>query len=353
MKGSRGLLRWLVKRPWALGAVLAVAIAGVVLGLSLGHKRTSATSQSLGATVRVSRGDITKTVTAYGSVVPKQQYTFTFPGTKIKELKVSVGDRVTQGQVLVQLDSTQEELALLQAERALIEAKAQGVPAVIRERELAYSLAKANLENTTIKAPFPGVVTDITQATSATENWSLTLIDTSELFVEVSVDQLDVPSLKVGQRGIAVIEALSDKTFPVEILKIGGRAITRGSSTVVSVTTKLLQVSPEILVGYTARVEITVASAQNVLRVPISALVRSGRGWTVMKVVDNQAVSQPVTVGITSDLWAEIKSGLQEGDVVLLNPSRTTTTPAQGAMPPQGTTPPAMPGGGFIPPSGP
>ncbi len=339
-----GKLRKNLKRLWVLGIVVVVVV-GITLGIVFGRNRASNTTQSLGTTVRVTRGDITKTVTAYGNVVPKQQYTFTFSGTKLKELKVSVGDRVTQGQVLVQLDSTQEELALLQAEQALAEAKAQGIPALVKQRELAYNLAKANLENTTIKAPFSGVVTDITQAGSATENWSLTLIDTSELFVQVMVDQLDVPSLKVGQRGIVVIEPLSEKTFPVEIVKIGGQAVTRGSSTVVSVMARLLQADPAILVGYTARLEITVASVQNVLRVPISALVRTGRGWAVMKVVDNKAASQEVTVGVTSDLWAEIKAGLQEGDVILLNPRAATTTSTQT------TTPQVMPG--FTPRGGP
>ncbi len=264
---------------------------------------------------------------------------------------MSVGDRVTQGQVLVRLDSTQEELALLQAERALVEAKAQGVPALIRERELSYNLAKANLENTTLRAPFPGVVTEIRQPTAAAENWALSLIDTSELFVEVNVDQLDVPSLKVGQRGIGVIEALSDRTFPVEIVRMGGRAVTRGTTTVVPVTAKLLSTDPAVLVGYTARVEITVASAQNVLRVPVSALVRAGRGWVVMKVAGDQATSQAVTVGITSELWAEIRSGLQEGDVILLNPSRMLATSAATAQPTQPGNPPAMPG--FAPPTRP
>ncbi len=154
---------------------------GITLRLLLPHHQGSSSSQGLGATVRVTRGDITKTVVAYGNVVPKQQYTFTFPGTKIKELKVNVGNRLTQGQVLVQLDSTQEEMALLQAEQAWAEAKAPGCAGGGAQRALAYNLAKVNLENTTIKAPFSGVVTDLTQASLATDNWSLTIIDTGEL----------------------------------------------------------------------------------------------------------------------------------------------------------------------------
>lgn len=336
------------KKVWLILFGVVVVATGLALGITLNSRRSSPAS-SLGATYTVARGDVVRTIVAYGTVVPKQEYTFTFSGAKLKELLVSVGDRVTKGQVLVRLDSTQEELALLQAERALAEARAQGAPALIRERELSYNLAKANLENTTLRAPFSGVVTEIRQPTAATENWSLSLIDTSELFVEVNVDQLDVPSLKVGQRGTAVIEALPDKTFPVEVVKIGGRAVTRGTSTVVPVTAKLLSTDPAVLVGYTARVEITVASAQNVLRIPVSALVRAGRGWAVMKVTGDRAVSQAVTLGVISELWAEIKSGLQEGDVILLNPSRPASTPTpQSSLP----TPPAgMPG--FAPPSGP
>jgi HlyD family secretion protein len=344
MKCVLGMLRRLTKRPWSFLVIALVIGGGIALGLLLARGDGTTQQRGLGATVQVARGDIAQTVIAYGNVVPKREYTFTFAGSRIEELLVSVGDRVTEGQVLVRLDSTQEELALLQAERSLAEAQAQGVPAIIREKELAYNLAKANLENTAIRAQFPGIVTEIKQATTATENWSLTLIDTSELFIEVTVDQLDVPSLREGQRAVAVIEALPDRTWPVEVVKIGGRAVTRGTTTVVSVTARLLAADPSILVGYTARVEITIASATNVLRVPVSALVQAGRGWSVMKVASGQVVAQPVTIGVRSDLWAEIRSGVDEGDVILLNPSTATSTttnqnliqPTPGFMMPPG-----------------
>ncbi len=337
MKRVLSTFRHLLKNRWVVVGVALVACISIALGLLLTRGEGTAQQRALGTTVQVARGDIAQTVIAYGSVAPKREYTFTFAGSRIKELLVGVGDRVAEGQVLVRLDSTQEELALLQAERSLAEALAQGVPAVIREKELARDLAETSLANTIIRAPFPGVVTEIKQATTATENWSLTLIDTSELFIEVTVDQLDVPSLREGQRAVAVVEALPELSWPVEIVKIGGRAVTRGTTTVVSVTARLLRTDPSILVGYTARLEVTIASAMDVLRVPVSALVQAGRGWTVMKVVSGQAVAQPVAIGVRSDLWAEIKSGLDEGDVVLLNPSRTagssaTTMSSPGAV---------------------
>lgn len=328
MTKIRGFLLRLRRRRWWLISGAVVLAGGLAAGLILTRPAGEANPTTLGRTVEVVRGDISQTLTAYGVVAPKQEYTFVFAGDEVEEILVSEGDQVEEGQVLVQLDSTQAELALLQAERALKEAQAEGIPAVIKEKELAYQIAKENYEETVISAPFSGVVTEIDRPSAATENWSLTLIDTSELYVEVEVDQLDVPSLKVGLQGQATIEPLPDRTFPVEIVEIGGMAVERGTSTVVTVRGKLLETDPAILVGYTVELEVVVAEAKDVLMVPISALVESPRGWMAMKVVDGEVVPQPVTIGVTSDLYAEVRSGLSEGDLVLASPTMAPSTQA-------------------------
>jgi len=309
------------RRTWFISSVaIVVIVVGVAVGLTLsrsdGTSKTTANGQAM---VEVVRGDIVQTLTVYGEVVPKEEYTFTFAGDRVDEILVSVGQRVEQDQVLVELDDTQQQLALLQAERALQEARAEGIPAVIREKELSHQIALANYEDATLRAPFAGVVTGINQATTSSENWSLILIDTSELYIEANVDQLDAPDVIVGQTAQAVIEPLPDHTWPVEIVEVGGMAVSKGNSTVVVVTGKLPQADPSILVGYTAEMEISTASAFDVLRVPITCLLESPRGWMVMKVADGQTRPQPVTIGVRSDTYVEITSGLAEGDVVLLN----------------------------------
>ena len=309
------------RRTWFISSVaIVIIVVGVAVGLTLsrsdGTSKTTANGQAM---VEVVRGDIVQTLTVYGEVVPKEEYTFTFAGDRVDEILVSVGQRVEQDQVLVELDDTQQQLALLQAERALQEARAEGIPAVIREKELSHQIALANYEDATLRAPFAGVVTGINQATTSSENWSLILIDTSELYIEANVDQLDAPDVIVGQTAQAVIEPLPDHTWPVEIVEVGGMAVSKGNSTVVVVTGKLPQADPSILVGYTAEMEISTASAFDVLRVPITCLLESPRGWMVMKVADGQTRPQPVTIGVRSDTYVEITSGLAEGDVVLLN----------------------------------
>jgi len=309
------------RRTWYIGSVLIVIIVvGVAVGLMLNRSEVPSTTTANGqATVEVVRGDISQTLTVYGEVAPKQEYTFTFDGDRVNEIPVSVGQRVEQGQVLASLDRTQLELSLLQAERALKEAQAEGIPAVVRERELSYDIALLNYEDATLRAPFAGVVTTIEQATTSSENWRIVLIDTSELYIEASVDQLDAPNVAVGQTAEAVIEPLPNLFWPVELVEIGGMAVSQGNSTTVSVTGKLPAADPSILVGYTVEMEILTAQATNVLRVPISSIIESPRRWMVTKLVDGKPAPQQVTVGVTSDMYAEITDGLEEGDVILLN----------------------------------
>jgi multidrug efflux pump subunit AcrA (membrane-fusion protein) len=306
-------------------------------------------------TFQVSKGDIANSITVYGQVVPKQEYTFTFDGDQVSEILVNVGQRVKPDEVMVKLDSTQKKLAMIRANRELQEAKAEGIPVVIEEKELSYQLAKEEYEDTTIRAPFAGVVTEVNQATKSSEAWSLALINTSELFIQAQVDQLDVPALDTGQKAEAVIEPLPDRTLTVEIVEIGGMAVRSGNSRVVEVKAKLPQPEPSILPGYSAKMDITTASATDVLRVPISSLIKSPRGWMVMKVVDGKPTPQPVAIGVTSDQYAEVKSGLQEGDEVLLYPSvqgqRSGASDDSSEQferrrsPFQGNTAPSFPGG--------
>ena len=119
-------------------------------------------------------------LTVYGKVVPKQQYTYAFAGSQISEIFVSVGQKVEDGQILVKLDNAQEELSMLQAERALQEARVEGIPAIIREKELSSQLAVAAFDATTLRAPFVGVVSRINQATTSHGDWGLEMIDTSK-----------------------------------------------------------------------------------------------------------------------------------------------------------------------------
>jgi len=321
-------MRWLKRWKWALVTAAVVAGAGIALGVILGGLGSAPSATDQGdQTYVVVRGDIEKSLTVYGKVVSAQEYTFTFHGDDVNEMFVKVGNRVKEGDILVELDRTQAELNLLEAERALGEAEAGGVPNTIRNKELSHQIALEQYNNTTLRAPFAGVITRITQATSASENWSLKLIDTSELYIEASVDQLDAPDVAVGQTAMALIEPLPDMSWTVEVVEVGGMATSSGNSTVVSVTALLAEADPSILVGYTAQMEILTAHAEDVLIVPITCLRQVPRGWMVTKLIDGEETRQAVAIGAMSNQYVEILSGLEEGDVILLNSTVAPSAP--------------------------
>ncbi len=77
--------------------------------------------------------------------------------------------------------------------------------------------------------------------------------------------------------------------------------------------------------GYRVDVRVVVWEAQDVVRVPASSLVRSGEGWAVFRVAGKKARLVPVEIGWRTGLQAEVLSGLDEGDRVVLYPSDQIT----------------------------
>lgn len=76
---------------------------------------------------------------------------------------------------------------------------------------------------------------------------------------------------------------------------------------------------------YRVIVHVVVAKAEDVLSIPVGALFRSGNDWAVFREVQGRARSTVVEVGIRNSRFAEIKSGLSQGDRVVLHPSDRVT----------------------------
>jgi macrolide-specific efflux system membrane fusion protein len=96
-----------------------------------------------------------------------------------------------------------------------------------------------------------------------------------------------------------------------------------------------------------ADITITTASASNVLAVPAAAIRGSNGNYSVLVLQDGQPVSTPVQVGLMTSSLVEVKSGLNEGDVVVTGTSsqqRSSGTVTNGFG--------GAGGGGFVVPGG-
>ena len=328
--------------------VLLIAIAGitVAIGATFAYKlgfSSSDKSEDLSfQTIPVQRGDITETVSATGFIAANAELDVEAKksGAIIKELLVEEGDYVKEGQVLVRLEDDEERLSLLQAENALEDAilelesakLSHASPKEIKrkerevaEKKLALELAKKKLDETVIKAPFSGIVSKvyvekgevIAGVGASSSNKILRLIDTSRLFAEVNVDEVDISKVKLGQRANVKVDAYPDEVFTGKVVSIAREATTSEGLVVVKVKIELDRPDSRLKPGFTASADIIVREAKNALILPVEE-VRGREGKYFVTVLQNgKQVPREVKVGISDGTYVEIKKGLREGDVII------------------------------------
>lgn len=293
-------------------------------------------------TITVQRGDITETISATGSIIANSDLDIGAKksGAVIKELLVEEGQFVKEGQVLVRLEDEEEKLSVLKAENALKDALLELESARVshassteikrREREVAekrleFKLAKKELDDTVIKAPFSGIVSKvyvekgeiIAGVGASSSNKILHLIDTSRLFAEVNVDEVDISKVKLGQGANVKVDAYPDEVFSGKVVSIAREATTSGGLVVVKVKIELDRPDSRLKPGFTANADIIVGEAKNAIILPVEEVKERGGRYFVTVLQNGKPVPREVEVGVSDGSYVEIKKGLREGDIVV------------------------------------
>lgn len=191
---------------------------------------------------------------------------------------------------------------------------------------------QAILNETFIAAPFNGVITLVTpkvgdQVTSSTAAFQID--DTSSLFVDVDVSEIDINQVQPGQEATLVFDAIHNKSYygKVSAVSMTGHA---GSSTNVvdyTVTVQVMDADASVRPGMTAQVDVTVAQKKDVLLVPNDA-IQVINGQTVVRVMQTGGAIElvKVSLGLANDTSTEVLDGsLHAGDEVVLNTSAAAT----------------------------
>ncbi len=319
------------KTKWfIIGGAVLVLLIFIIANLTRSGEATKVVSAD-----KVEQGDIISLVTASGKVKAKTEVDISANvSAKIVELPVKEGQAVTKGQLLVQLDPVRYQAAVDQYRASLASAQAQAelAAAQLEEASLAYDRAKKlhenklisdeaydqirttynvqraqhnaaehsveraraslrearnQLEYTTISSPIDGTVTALNAEVGeiviiGTMNNPGTVImtvsDLSEIEVEVEVDETDVANVDLDQKATVELDALPDTTFKGIVTEVGNSAQVAGLGTTNQVTnfmvTVLMQETvPAIRPGMSATCDITTAEADDVVKVPIGAVV--------------------------------------------------------------------------------
>lgn len=279
------------------------------------------------------------------------------------------------------LEKTQNEL---EARETDLRARQQEVHT--REEQLQQQLAgltstQHNLRQSRFEAPFDGIVTrrnvevGDTAVVGTMNNPGtvlLTVADMSIIEAEIEVDETDIPLVQMGQPARVTIDAIPNRTFRGQVTEIGNSPIqTAGAqggqrtATNFKVVVTLDEQVPAVRPGFTCTAEITTATREKAVAVPIQALsvrelvydekgniIRTPRppqprfrfGSSVEPAVsantsvellpgqrreetegvfvvrDGKALFVPVKLGIAGERYFEVAGGLEEGDRVITGP---------------------------------
>ena len=181
-----------------------------------------------------------------------------------------------------------------------------------------------------VVAPFSGSVSSVdydeTAVSSDTETALVTLSPDIYTEVTINVDESNILSLELGQTATVTVSSISDKTFSGSVTEINKTASSASGVTRYSAVVRL-EKSPEMLQGMTAKVVIRIQGVDNAVIIPIDALHQTSSSSYVYTSYDEELKEfgglVEVTVGITNSNYAEITSGLKEGDTVWYTKAET------------------------------
>jgi HlyD family secretion protein len=223
------------------------------------------------------------------------------------------------------------QTALDQAQRNL-DTSTRTAQAQLDNAKLALDQAQRNLDKTKIIAPFDGVISAVNYSggDTAGSTTAVSMVDLSHLQVKVTIAEVDLPKIKVGETAQMTLDAVAGKTYQARVQEIGPvGTVTQGVvnyPVVVAIDNADAAVKP----GMTANLAVVVDRRDNVLTLPNRAVRTQGTQKIATALYKGQQIQVPITTGLSNDQSVEVMSGLQEGDVVLLNQTQTQTQGGRG-----------------------
>lgn len=370
-------------------ALIAAAVAGLAAG---GWYLWGGEDETAYRTAEVQRGRIEVNVLAAGAIEAKQLVSVgARVSGQVERLAVTLGQDVTAGDVIAQIDAQEQENELLKAKAALaqieaqITAKASGLrkaeTALARQRQLSASelVSKEALENAaaevevikadlaalaaqrasaevsvaqsqlaleraTVTAPISGTVVAIVveqgQTLSAAQN-APTLVKIANLdtmIVKAEISEADVVRVKAGQAASFSILGEPETRFdavvrdvepaPAELAE--GDSISPDKAVYYNGLLEVANPDRKLRIGMTAQVSIVLEAADDALSVPVAAVTEGPDGPTVQVLRGEIPETRAVTTGLNDKVQVQILQGLSTGEQVVIGEMRGTAEPSEG-----------------------
>jgi len=223
-----------------------------------------------------------------------------------------------------------EGLERAEADAQARQAACKAARSEIEQGRSRINVAQAGLRRMVLRAPFDGVVADISgelgeYATPSPPGIptppAIDLIDDSCMFISAPIDEVDAANIKAGQVSRIVLDAIKGKSFAGKVKRVAPYVLElEKQARTVEVEVEFVEppTSENLLIGYSADVEIVHASHENVLRIPTQTLLEGNR-VLLYRATDGVLEERTVATGLTNWEYTEITSGLNEGDRIVMS----------------------------------
>ena len=253
---------------------------------------------------------------------------------RITNITVNIGDQVSEGQLLITLDKSgassqfyQAQAGFLNAERDMKRMKALYDAGAISQQmyygtNTAYEIAKANFEaaknSVELTSPISGIVTAINPNVGDLANPGavlMTVASINMMKVLFNVGEADVPNFAIGQQAEIYSELKPELIRKGKVSQISKSADIQSSFELRAAfqNTSDKWFKP----GMFCRVNVELKNKNNVLAVPVEAVVTNQNNATVFVIKDDKAFIRKVSIGVSNGKVSEILNGLKEGETVV------------------------------------
>jgi len=187
--------------------------------------------------------------------------------------------------------------------------------------------AESELAKTVIAAPFDGVVAEVNVEVGEwvtpsppllTSPAVIDLIDPSSIYVSAPMDEVDAGAIATGQPVRVSVDSRPGESFPGRVLRVAPYVLdaeAQNRTLEIEVALDDAAVAESLLPGTSADAEVILETRADVLRIPASALLRGDR---VLVLADGRLAERTVGVGLRNWQWAEVASGLEPGERVVV-----------------------------------
>lgn len=237
----------------------------------------------------------------------------------------------------------EEQFDKVTSEWRALQAQCEASRADIDRSAARLKAARTELEKTILIAPYAGRVGDVTGEVGEFATPSppgiptppaVDLIDDSCYYVSAPVDEIEAGSLRVGMPALVSVDAFPGARFPGRVSRISDYVLeVEKQARTVEVEVKFTS-PPErnLLVGYSADIEITPEEKLNAIRVPTQAVLQN-KNVLVYNPQTRKLEARSLKTGITNWEFTEVTSGLAPGEQVVLSLDRPGVKAGAGAVP--------------------